>query len=189
MNITFVFYIMCFLIFGLDQSHVTFSHVMVDLTWCLLQWFTSAPGVLCLFGSRLSVALLCFGVPLPPPHMMVADGVLTWPEILRLSRMSTSFIPDWLVLPEEILSEIWLMVGLESLESLHRCRQVCQTWNELIMKNIWKNPSKRNIIATRIQRNWGPGTLPSSEDISHAKWLGNKEYCADLFITLYSFFL
>ena len=86
--------------------------------------------------------------------------------------MSASLFPDGLVLPEEILSEIWLMVGLESLESLHRCRQVCQTWNELLMKNIWEASSKKNIIAIRIQRNWGQGMLPSSEEISHARWLG-----------------
>ena len=26
----------------------------------------------------------------------------------------------------------------------------------------------------RIERNWGPGMIPSDEDISHAKWLGNN---------------
>ena len=26
----------------------------------------------------------------------------------------------------------------------------------------------------RIDRNWGPEMLPSDEDISHAKWLGNN---------------
>ena len=93
-------------------------------------------------------------------------------KILVPIKMSDSLVLNAINIPEEILGEIWLMVGLESLESLHRCRQVCQAWNELIMKNIWKNPSKRNIMATRIQRNWGPGMLPSSEDISHAKWLG-----------------
>ena len=86
--------------------------------------------------------------------------------------MSVSFIPNGLLFPEEILSEIWLMVGLESLESLHRCRQVCHAWNDLIVKHIWENQSKKNIIATKIVRNWGPGMLPSSEEISHAKWLG-----------------
>ena len=105
--------------------------------------------------------------------------------------MSKSFIPDWLVLPEEILSEIWLMVGLESLESLHRCRQVCQTWNELIMKNIWENTRTKNIIATRIQRNWGPEMLPSSEVISHARWLGNTQrnfqFCFEIIYVFFSF--
>ena len=42
--------------------------------------------------------------------------------------MSASFIPNGLMLPEEILCEIWLMVVLESLESLYGCRrQVCPT--------------------------------------------------------------
>ena len=87
-----------------------------------------------------------------------------------------ALIPNGLVFPEDILNEIWLMVGLESLESLHNCRQVCQIWNELIIRNIWESPSSRNIIAIRIQRNWGPGMIPSSKEISYAisyaKWLG-----------------
>ena len=89
--------------------------------------------------------------------------------------MSATLKLNLLMLPEEILSEIWLMVGLESLESLHRCRQVCQTWNELIMKNIWENTRNKNIIAARIKRYWAPPwMLPSSEEIVHIKWLGNQ---------------
>ena len=96
-------------------------------------------------------------------------------KILVPIKMSDSLVLNAINIPEEILGEIWLMVGLESLESLHRCRQVCQTWNELIIKNIWENTRTKNIIASRIQRNWGPGMFPSSEDISHARWLGKHE--------------
>ena len=77
-----------------------------------------------------------------------------------------------------IFEKIMLMIGLDSLESLHRCRQVCSAWNAMIMRNIWENPSKRNIIKMRINRNWGPEVLPSDEDISHAKWLGKSKVLA-----------
>ena len=79
----------------------------------------------------------------------------------------------WLTLPELIFSDIMMMVGLESLESLHRCRQVCKTWNEKILRDIWERQSQKRIMIERIERTWGSGMLPSNEEISHAKWIGN----------------
>ena len=79
---------------------------------------------------------------------------------------------DWSRLPDLALADIMFMVGLESLESLHRCRQVCRTWNEKIMENIWGNNKNRKIITVKIAKNWGPRMFPSNEEISHAKWLG-----------------
>lgn len=66
-----------------------------------------------------------------------------------------------------------MMIGLESLESLHRCRQVCKTWNEMILRDIWESQSKKKILKKRIEENWGPGMLPSDEEIAHSKWLGD----------------
>ena len=87
---------------------------------------------------------------------------------------------SWLTLPDLIFSDIMMMVGLESLESLHRCRQVCKTWNERILRDIWESQSKKRIMKKKIERswsswdwNWEPGMFPSDEDISHAKWLGD----------------
>ena len=77
--------------------------------------------------------------------------------------------PDWLTLPDLIFIDMMMMVGLKSLESLHRCRQVCKSWNEMILRDIW--PKK--IMKERIERRWGPGMFPSDEDISDAKWRGN----------------
>ena len=77
----------------------------------------------------------------------------------------------WLMLPDLIFSDIMMMVGLESLESLHRCRQVCSTWNEMILRDIWESKSKKRIMKERIEKNWGPGMFPSDEEIYHAKWL------------------
>ena len=61
---------------------------------------------------------------------------------------------DLVTLPELIFSDIMLMVGLESLESLHRCRQVCRTWNEMILKDIWENQSRKKIMKMSIEKNW-----------------------------------
>ena len=80
----------------------------------------------------------------------------------------------WLTLPDLIFSDIMMMVGLESLESLHRCRQVCSQWNEMILRDIWENHSKMKIMKMRIERGWGLHTFPTDEKISHAKWLGDK---------------
>ena len=77
-------------------------------------------------------------------------------------------------MPDLALDDVMLMVGLESLESLHRCRQVCRTWNEKIMNNIWGNEAKKKIIKAKIEKNWRPGMCPSNEEISHAKWLGKS---------------
>ena len=79
------------------------------------------------------------------------------------------------LLPDEIFCDIMMMVSLVSLESLHRCRQVCSKWNEKILRDIWESQSKKKIMKVRIERSWGPGMFPSDEEISHAKWLG--EFC------------
>ena len=75
----------------------------------------------------------------------------------------------WVTLPDLIFSDIMMMVGLES---LHRCRQVCKTWNEMILRDIRK-------MKERIEKNWDPknwrrrGKFPTDKEISHAKWLGD----------------
>ena len=101
--------------------------------------------------------------------------------------MTSSLDRDWRLLPDLALADIMLMVGLESLESLHRCRQVCRTWNEKIMNNIWGSKRNRKKIKAKIEKSWGPWMFPSlstidrrsmiypsNEEISHAKWLGKS---------------
>ena len=78
----------------------------------------------------------------------------------------------WVTLPDLIFGDIMMMVGLNSLESLHRCRQVCTTWNEMILRDIWESQNKKMIMKKRIGRSWD-GMFPSDEDIYHAKWLGD----------------
>ena len=36
-------------------------------------------------------------------------------------------------MPDVIFFDIVMMVGLESLDTLHTCRQVCRSWNEMIV--------------------------------------------------------
>ena len=78
-----------------------------------------------------------------------------------------------LMLPKPTFSDIMMMVGLESPESLLSCMKVCSTWNEMIIQVIWESQSKKKIMKERIEKNWGPGMLPTDEEISHAKWLGD----------------
>ena len=46
-------------------------------------------------------------------------------------------IKDWQNLPvvSVIFGDLTTMVGLESLDTLHTCRQVCQSWNGMIVSN------------------------------------------------------
>ena len=89
--------------------------------------------------------------------------------------MSSSDKEDWLMLSyPEIFDKIMMMVVLSSVESLHRCRQVCRTWNTMIMENIWENPSKRNIIKMRIEKIWGPYINPYPDYIFYARWKGKS---------------
>ena len=79
----------------------------------------------------------------------------------------------WLTLPDELYSDIMMRVGLKSLDDLHRCRQVCKPWNELILSLIWRSEGSKSIMKQRIEKNWSPGMLPTNEEISRAKWLGD----------------
>ena len=90
---------------------------------------------------------------------------------------------DWLMLRHPgIFEKIMLMIGLDCLKSLDNCRQVCKTWNAMIMNNIWENPTKEwgTIIQRRIEKSWDNQVYtyywfyhyPSDEKISRAKLLG-----------------
>ena len=87
--------------------------------------------------------------------------------------MASSEKQDWqLVGHPGIFEKIMLMIGLDSLETLDNCRQVCRNWNTMIMNKIWENPTKQwgTIIQRRIERSWG-NNFPSDQKISHAKLL------------------
>ena len=83
--------------------------------------------------------------------------------------MANPVLLDLLLFPDLIFDRIMLDIGIESLKSLHRCRQVCKGWDERISRNILKNQSRRQILRAM---NWGLREFPSDEDIAHVKWLG-----------------
>ena len=117
------------------------------------------------------------------------DDICLIHMIENFSDMATSNTQDqnWLMLSHPgIFEKIMLMIGLDSLESLDNCRQVCKTWNAMIMNKIWENPTKKwgTIIQRRIERSWERIIVskdydydydydyPSDEKISQAKMLG-----------------
>ena len=87
---------------------------------------------------------------------------------------SVNLDPDWLSMPDLVRDEIMMKVGLDNLESLHRCRQVCRAWNTGILTNIWGKASKRNEISAKIAEDWSPGMWPPDHQICHAKWLEDR---------------
>ena len=90
--------------------------------------------------------------------------------------MASSDHQRWLMLGHDIIFEkIMLMVCFDSLESLDSCRQVCKTWNAMIMNLIYENPTKKwgKIIQRRIERSWDIlKNHPTDKQISQAKFLG-----------------
>ena len=108
------------------------------------------------------------------------DNILCLVEFIdSVSDMASSGTQDWLMLSHPVIFEkIMLIVGLDSLESLDNCRQVCKTWNTMIMNKIWKNPTKKwgTIIQRRIERSWDDEHYyPSDKKISQAKLLGKHK--------------
>ena len=52
---------------------------------------------------------------------------------------------SWKILPDVVFCDIMMMTGLNSLEDLHRCRQVSQSWNVMIaLMTKYKKVSIRN---------------------------------------------
>ena len=74
---------------------------------------------------------------------------------------SSSYRQDWCNLPDVILGDIMMMVGLESLDTLHTCRQVRRSWNGMIVRNtiflsiIKSSISVRDYGHTKIQEKCG----------------------------------
>ena len=88
---------------------------------------------------------------------------------------------DWLYLPRIPFEIIMTKIAHESLTTLRSCTEVCSTWNGMIEKDIFKN--LETIIRDKVEivfgQKIGPShlkrlstrLLPSSEEISNAKWL------------------
>ncbi len=105
-------------------------------------------------------------------------------EIVSDMASSNTQDQNWLMLSHPgIFEKIMLMIGLDSLESLDSCRQVCRSWNTMIMNKIWENPTKRwgTIIQRRVERSW-ERIFPSNDKIYQAKLLGKHRMTISLIV-------
>ena len=79
--------------------------------------------------------------------------------------------------PDDYFGDVMTMVGLGRLEDLHRCRQVCRSWNEMI--SHMTNRSKRTIqikagsVADEITNKWKDGHTPLLPEITTAAYLAH----------------
>ena len=58
-----------------------------------------------------------------------------WPFAHHGLLNSVNVIKDWQNLPDIIFGDLMMMVGLEILETLNTCRQVCRSLNKMIVSN------------------------------------------------------
>ena len=98
---------------------------------------------------------------------------------------SSSNTQDFMLRHPGVFEEIMFMIGLDSLESLDNCRQVCRSWNAMIMNKIWDNLTKKwgTIIQRRIERSWErQDYYPSDDEIYQAKLLGKYKMPISLIV-------
>ena len=89
---------------------------------------------------------------------------------------------NWLHLPRIPFDVVMTKIVHESLTDLRSCSRVCSSWSEMIEKDILKNLAVMDTVRDKMKRAFGPEAkvsfldryirmLPSSEQISNAKWL------------------
>ena len=84
---------------------------------------------------------------------------------------------DWSNMPRVVFSDIMMKVGLERLEDLIRSRQVCKSWNEMIIgMTKQQDHLLRSKAASRLMAEWRNDeeqcVIPSREEVAVAKSLG-----------------
>ena len=65
-----------------------------------------------------------------------------------------AFSADWVPVPDLPLVEIFAMLDFAS---LHKCRQTCKKWNQIIVSNIWGRKTKRLLMEQKFRRYWDEG--------------------------------
>ena len=72
--------------------------------------------------------------------------------------MSSSLWYGWQNLPDIVFCDMMVMLGLDCLEDLHKCRQVCQSWNVMMSQMIKYKKSnirtKAETLATKPREEW-----------------------------------
>ena len=100
------------------------------------------------------------------------------------AMISSSFWCGWQNLPHLMISDIMTMLGLESLDDLHKCRQVCRSWNMMIyqMTKHKKDKIRREADsrADKIRKDWlmggfTTGYVPLLPEILTAASLAHSE--------------
>ena len=65
----------------------------------------------------------------------------------------------WQNLPDLILTDIMMMAGLDRLDDISKCRQVCQIWNVMISQMTKRNKDtirrEAESQAAEIREKWG----------------------------------
>ena len=72
---------------------------------------------------------------------------------------------DWSNLPALLFCDVMMRVGLESLDDLHQCRQVCSSWNKAILDNIWRSPRQRRKLEAKLEQCWEEGEPKYSKTV------------------------
>ena len=92
----------------------------------------------------------------------------------------------WQNLPDIVISDIMMMLGLDCLEDLHKCRQLCQSWNVMISQMIkYKKGNirrKAQTLATKARDKWlWSDSLPlpkivTATSLAHHGMLGSVQF-------------
>ena len=90
-----------------------------------------------------------------------------------MTHSSTS----WKYLPKRIFDDMMMMTELGSLQDLHKCRHVCQSWNVMIseMTKYKKDQikSKAESLADQIEKKWNERLYPLLPEIVSAASLAH----------------
>ena len=95
----------------------------------------------------------------------------------------SSSLTSWKNVPNFITNDIMLMAGLGSLQDLHKCRQVCQSWNVIISQQMTRKDqiwSKAENLAGQIKKNLNDGPLLheifNAASLAHHRMLRSVRY-------------
>ena len=83
----------------------------------------------------------------------------------------------WQNLPDLILTDIMMMAGLDRLDDISKCRQVCQSWNVMISQMTKRNKDtirrEAESVAAEIREKWGDNDDDTLPEIANAASLAH----------------
>ena len=87
-------------------------------------------------------------------HLLLICQIKKCLKLLNDSRKNMALSADLPTLPDLPLVEIFTMLDFAS---LHKCRQVCKHWNQMILKDVWGRKTNRGIMEQKYRRYWDTG--------------------------------